>query len=96
VLDVEKWRYCEVISDGDRPVMARDLQEPPVQRYIRRLVNDEFPLTLGAVRAVLVEGPPRDHVGADRCAFLGVITGGARAFRRADGIDVVPLRMLRP
>jgi len=38
----------------------------------------------------------RDRVGADRCAFLGVITGGARAFRRADGIDVVPLRMLGP
>jgi predicted AAA+ superfamily ATPase len=38
----------------------------------------------------------RDRVGPNRCAFLGVITGGARAFRRSDGIDVVPLTMLGP
>lgn len=35
-------------------------------------------------------------VNDNRCAFLAVLTNGAVADRRPDGVDVVPLRMLGP
>jgi hypothetical protein len=36
------------------------------------------------------------HVPGDRRAFLAVITNGGSAYRRLDGVDVIPLRMLGP
>jgi predicted AAA+ superfamily ATPase len=36
------------------------------------------------------------HVSSDRRAFPAVITNGGAAYRRLDGVDVIPLRMLAP
>jgi hypothetical protein len=38
----------------------------------------------------------RDRVGSNRCAFLAVVTNGPSAYRRADGVNIVPVRMLGP
>jgi predicted AAA+ superfamily ATPase len=38
----------------------------------------------------------RDRVGPNRCAFLAVVNTGASAYRRADGVLVVPASTLGP
>lgn len=85
-LEVVRADYTR-LARGDEPILIDEWQRyEPSRDLVRRAVDDHD------VKHLLWL---RDHLG-DRCADTVVLHTGPYAYRRADGVAVVPLALLGP